>query len=87
MPSIYLHRNYNGGREHNLIEQTLSRKTQFLNIVTIISYVFLPAINKSLHAALIKIYTTGGNPLFHSFYDSIIARKMLSTQFNFHQPE
>ena len=36
--------------------------------------------NKSLCATLIKICTSRGGPLFHSCYDSTIARKMLLTQ-------
>ena len=32
------------------------------------------------HDALIKICTSGGDPLFHSCYDSILARKILPTQ-------
>ena len=43
--------------------------------------------NKSLHAALIKICTSGGGPLFHSSYNSVIARKVLPTQSIFHRPE
>jgi hypothetical protein len=42
--------------------------------------------NKSLHAALVKICTSGGGPLFHSSYDGVIARKMLSAQSNFIGP-
>jgi len=43
-------------------EHILSYKALFL-IVTTISYAFLPAMNKSLHAVLIKIYTSRGGPL------------------------
>ena len=43
--------------------------------------------NKSLHAALIKIHTSGSGPLFHSSYDGVVARKILSTQSIFHRPE
>ena len=49
-------------------------------IVTTISYAFLPEMNKSLHTTLIKISTSRGDPLFHSCYDGIIARKMLPMQ-------
>jgi len=38
-----------------LFEQILSYKTLFFNIVTTTGYAFSPAMNKSLHAALIKI--------------------------------
>ena len=43
--------------------------------------------NKSLHASLVKICTSGGGPLFHSSYDGVVARKMLPTQSVFHRPE
>jgi len=43
--------------------------------------------NKCLHAALIKICTSRGGPLFHSLYNDVVARKMLPTQSIFHQPE
>jgi hypothetical protein len=32
--------------------------------------------NKSLHAALVKIYTSGGNPLSHSCDDSVVVKKV-----------
>jgi hypothetical protein len=35
--------------------------------------------NKSLQAALVKICTSRGGPLFHSSYDGVVVRKM-STQ-------
>jgi len=35
----------------------------FLSIITTISYAFSPAMNKSLHAVLVTIYTSGGDPL------------------------
>ena len=37
-----------------LFEHTVSYKTLFFNIITTITYAFLPALNKNLHAALIK---------------------------------
>ena len=43
--------------------------------------------NKSLHAALVKICTSGGGPLSHSSYYGIVARKMLPTQSIFLRPE
>jgi len=46
-----------------LIEQILNDKTLFFNIVTTISYLFSPAMNKSLHAMLVKICTSRGDPL------------------------
>jgi hypothetical protein len=70
-----------------MIEQILSYKTVFFDIVTTIGYALSPALNKSLHAALVKICTSGGDPLFHSSYDGVVARKMLSTQSIFHRPE
>ena len=48
MPPTYFHENYN--------------KYNF-NIDTTISYVFSPAMNKSLHAMLIEISTSGADPL------------------------
>jgi hypothetical protein len=68
-----------------LIEQILSYKTLFFNIVTTISYALLPVMNKSLRATLVKICTSGGGPLFHSSYDGIMARKMLPMQSNLHR--
>ena len=46
-----------------LIEQILSYKTLFFSMITTVSYAFLPAMNKSLHAALIRICTHGGDSL------------------------
>jgi len=43
--------------------------------------------NNNLRAALVKICTSGGGPLFHSWYDGVVARKMLPTQSVFHLPE
>jgi len=43
-----------------------SQNILFFNIVTTISYAFLPAVNKSLHAVLITICTSGGEPLLPS---------------------
>ena len=57
---------------------------QLRNTTTLI-YAFLPAMNKSLHTALVKIHARGGDSLFHSCYDGIIARKMLPMQYIFHQ--
>ena len=62
-------------------------KTLFFSIATTISYMFLPVMNKSLHTALVKIHTSGGDPLFHSCCDGIVVRKMLPMQSIFHQPE
>jgi len=64
-------------QQHVLIGQILIYKTLFFSIVTIISCAFLPVMNKSLHAMLIKIYTSKGDPLFHSCYkyDNIVDRK------------
>ena len=38
-----------------LTEKTLRYKTLFFNVVTTISYAFLPLVNKSLHATLVKV--------------------------------
>jgi len=43
-----------------LIEQILRYKTLFFDIVTTIGYALSSAMNKSLHAALVKICTSGG---------------------------
>ena len=68
-----------------MIEQILGYKTLLFNTTTI-TYVFSPAMNKSLHAAFIKICPSEGDPLFYSYYDGIIARKMLPMQFIFTCP-
>ena len=70
-----------------MTEQILSYKTLFFDIVNTIGYALSPAMNKSLHAALVKICTSGGGPLFHSSYDGVVARKILSTQSIFHRPQ
>ena len=46
-----------------MIEKLLISKTQFFNIITTTSYAFSPSLNKSLHAAFIKICTSRGEPL------------------------
>ena len=46
-----------------LIEQILTYRTLFFNIVTTMSYAFLPVMNKSMHAMLVKTCTGGGDPL------------------------
>ena len=63
-----------------LIVQIHSYKMLFFNIITTISYAFSPEMNKSLHVMLIKICTSGCDPLFHSCSDIIVARKMLPMQ-------
>jgi len=59
---------------------TNSQLLNTFNIVTTISYAFLPVMIKSLHATLIKIFTSGGDPLFQSCYDGAVVRKMFPTQ-------
>jgi len=62
---IYFHGNYNIYKELNdtyLIEQILSYKNYF-STVTTINCAFSLAMNKSLHAELIKICTSRGNRL------------------------
>jgi len=44
-------------------KENLSYKTLFFNIATTISSAFSPTMNKSLHAVLIKICTSRGDPL------------------------
>mgnify|MGYP001852689430 CR=1 FL=1 len=66
MPHIYFHGNYNRYKGNNntiLIKNILSHRTLFLNIITTISYIFSPVMNKSLHATITKICTSGGDPL------------------------
>ena len=46
-----------------MTKQVLNCKTLFFNIVTTISYAFLPLMNKILHAAFTKICIKGGDPL------------------------
>ena len=46
-----------------MIEQILSCRTVLFNIFTTISYMLLQTMIKSLHAALIKICTSIGDPL------------------------
>ena len=50
-------------QQHSSIGQILSCKKFFFSAVTAISYAFLSAMNKSLHAPLIKISTSRGDPL------------------------
>ena len=54
MPPIYFHRNYNEEHYNTLIEQILSYKMFFLNMVTTVIYTFLPAMKKNLHAAVVS---------------------------------
>ena len=64
IPSVDFHGNYN--KEHNnTISQSKFPATEhyFSNIVTTISSAFLPAMNKSLYATLVKICTQGCDPL------------------------
>jgi len=81
MPPIYYHGNYNRYKEHNNTnwKQILSYKMLFFNIVTTIKYALLPVMNKSLHVMHVKTCSSGGDPLFHSYYDGIVARKALLT--------
>ena len=56
-----------------MIEQIPTYKTLIFNIATTISYALLPAMNKTLCGVFVKICSSGGDPLLHSCYDSIIA--------------
>jgi hypothetical protein len=69
------------------MEQILSYKTLFFYVVTTNGYALSSAMNKSPHAALIKICTSEGGPLFPSSYDGVVARKMLPMQSIFHRPK
>ena len=62
-------------QQHYLIEHILSHKTLVFSVATTTSYAFLPVMNKNLHTTLLKISTSRDDPLFHSCYDSITARK------------
>jgi hypothetical protein len=44
----------------------------FFDIVTTFGCALLPAMNNSLHAMLVKIFTNGGGLLFYSSYDGVI---------------
>ena len=67
-----------------MMETVLIYQTLFFHVITIISCAFSPVTSKSLHATFIRICTSGGDPLFHSCCDSVVARKM-SMQCIFHQ--
>jgi hypothetical protein len=64
-----------------LIEEILTYKNLFFEIVNTIGYALSPAMYKSLHAALVRICTSGDGPLFHSSYDGLIARKVTTLKF------
>lgn len=49
-------------------------------------YAFSLAAYKSLHAMLVKICAAGGDPLFLSCYDDVIARIILHMHSIFHWP-
>jgi len=63
MPPIYIHRNYNRYKSTITLfdRENFSATKQFFNVVAI-CYTFLPVMNKSLHASLVKICTRGGGP-------------------------
>ena len=87
MPPIYFHGTYNRNKEYNntVWQQILSYRTLFFGIIASISYAFSSRMNRSLHVALIKICTRGGDLLLHSCYDDITARTMLSMLSSIHQ--
>lgn len=66
------------------MEHILCYGTQFSDVVITISRAFSTAMNSSLHAALIKVCTSGGDPLLHSCYEGVAAGKMLPMWLNFH---
>jgi hypothetical protein len=47
-----------------------------MHMVTTTDSALSPAVNKSLHTALVKMFTSEGDPLSHSWNDVIIIRKM-----------
>ena len=66
MPSIFFPwelQKIQRAQQHYWIKHILSYETLFFGMVTTISSAFLPAMNKSLHAALVKIWTSRGDPL------------------------
>ena len=75
MPPVYFGVNRNRYEKPNntLIEQILSYKALFFNTVAVISYAFLPAMNKSLHAMLVKMCTSRNDPYLPICYDGVIA--------------
>ena len=91
MSTACFHANYNSYKERNTTiwysKFSATKSLFLLNIITTISYVFSPPKSKSLHAAFVKICTSRGGPLFHSCYDSNIARDTLPMQSVFHWPE
>ena len=50
-------------QQHCFREQILSYKTLFFSTATTISYAFSPAMNKGLHATLVKMCSSESNPL------------------------
>jgi hypothetical protein len=79
MPRIYFRGNYNKYKEHN----NTIWQSKLLDTKHYFGYVPSPAMNKSLHAALVPICTS---QLFHNSYHGVVARKM-STQSIFHRYE
>jgi len=57
-----------------LIEQRLSYKTPFFNIVITISYAFLPQMNKKMHVVLMKIFMSSQNMSW--FHIAVVPTKM-----------
>jgi len=81
MTPIYFHKNYNRNKEHNnsLIEQTINYKMVLFNTVTTISYAFSPVMNKSLHAAVMKVFIIGDDPLSLSLLLKCITLTVLTS--------
>jgi hypothetical protein len=57
------------------MEQDFSYLQLFFHIITTIRYALLPAMNKSLYAALVKVCTSRGKPLSYSCNDSTVVGK------------
>jgi len=71
MSPIYLCGNYNrykSTKNTYFIEQIHSYRTVFFSVTTTITYVFLPAMNKSLHAVFVNTCTSGHDPLSTSTF-------------------
>jgi hypothetical protein len=58
------------------MEQVFNYKTLSIHIVTTTGFLFLLAMTKSRYAALVQIYSSGGNPFSHNC-DYGVIRKTL----------
>lgn len=70
MPPTYIHGNYNKEHSNSIRQSKFTATKQFSKTVITISYALLPAVNKSLDAALIKICLSRGDLLLLSLLKS-----------------